>query len=468
MATNIGTGPQDIPLNQYLGDLAFQDTHATSFFRVLASDPATGVVGECYFNSTDSKVKVYDGTAWADLASGGGSSSGTVLSSRELSTLGSPIGDMTQDGGLASAFNGVTTGNFTTGARKDPSTGCSIGRNFGQSVELTDITIYRPDGDGTSGSNCFPGSGGGTNNITFQKSNDGSSWTTVATANGTTNKSLTVTFQATSAQYWRVAFTGDSNGGTVQEMIFQNHNAAYTTRGLIFDWDPGNVVGFSDGGGIANGSDLRTGLRHAETELSTNNFDLRVNGGSFVYRTGDGGYIDSTTSQGRISMDGAAVENALDAATSLTLTCWFQSDGSSRQVLISRFGTGFNDQFNHIVDPTGDFHSNSTGVIANTAQNHNFNAWSNNTWHLCHFVYNVSDGIARWYIDGSQVGTSNWGTDGGNGLSGAGTSGFGIMSRADRLEDLVGFMGPVRIHDVALTPTEVTADWNAQKARYGY
>ena len=42
------------------------------------------------------------------------------------------------------------------------------------------------------------------------------------------------------------------------------------------------------------------------------------------------------------------------------------------------------------------------------------------------------------------------------------------MSRADRLEDLVGRMGPVRIHDVALTPTEVTADWNAQKARYGY
>ena len=84
-------------------------------------------------------------------------------------------------------------------------------------------------------------------------------------------------------------------------------------------------------------------------------------------------------------------------------------------------------------------------------------------------AFNVSDGIARWYIDGSATGaTSNFGTDSGNGLSGSGSSGFGIMSRADRLEDLVGFMGPVRIHDVPLTPTEVTADWNAQKARYGY
>ena len=421
--------------------------------------------GSIVYNTTDDVLKAWDGSAWSALGGGGGSSAG--LSSRELSALGSPIGDMTQDGGLASAFNGVTTGSFSTGARKDPSTGCSIGRNFGQSVTLTDITIYRPDGDGSTGSNCFPGSGGGTNNITFQKSNDGTNWTNVAQANGTSNKSLTVTFAATSAQYWRVLFTGDSAGGTVQEMIFQNHSAAYTTRGLIFDWDPGNVVGFSNGGGIANSSDLRTGLRHAETELSTNAFDLRVNGGSFTYRTAVGGYIDSTSTQGRISMDGAAVESALDSAASMTITTWFQSDGSSRQVLVSRFGTGFNNQFNHIVDPSGDFHSNSSGVISGTSQDHDFNAWSNNTWHLCHFVYSVTDGIARWYIDGSQAGISNWGTDSGNGLSGSGNSGFAIMSRADDFERLIGFMGPVRIHDVALTTTEITADWNAQKARFG-
>ena len=437
-------------------------------FGPEASDPSglgTSDEGSVVYNTTDDALKAWDGSAWSALGSGSGG--GTALSSRLLSTLGSPIGDMTQDGGLASAFNGVTTGNFSAGARKDPSTGCSIGRNFGQSVELTDITIYRPDGDGSTGSNCFPGSGGGTNNITFQKSSDGTNWTNVAQANGTTNKSLTVTFAATSAQYWRVLFTGDSAGGTVQEMIFQNHSDAYTTRGLIFDWDPGNVVGLSDGGSVANTRDLRTGLRHAETALSTNNFDLRVNGGSFNYRTSAGGHIDSNSSQGRISMDGAAVESALDSAASMTITCWFQSDGSSRQVLVSRFGTGFNNQFNHIVDPSGDFHSNSTGVIAGTSQNHDFNAWSNDTWHLCHFVYSVSDGIARWYIDGSQVGTSNWGTDSGNGLSGSGTSGFGIMSRADDFERLIGRMGPVRIHDVALTTTEITADWNAQRVRFG-
>ena len=57
MATKIGTGPEDIPLNQFLGQLAFEDVHATNHFQVLASDPATGVVGECYYNSTVSKIK---------------------------------------------------------------------------------------------------------------------------------------------------------------------------------------------------------------------------------------------------------------------------------------------------------------------------------------------------------------------------------------------------------------------------
>ena len=92
MATNIGTGPEDIPLNQFLGQLAFEDQHATSFFRVLASDPATGVVGECYFNSSDSSVKVYDGSAWNSLSSAspadGGAGAGYSVGQGASNTAG--------------------------------------------------------------------------------------------------------------------------------------------------------------------------------------------------------------------------------------------------------------------------------------------------------------------------------------------------------------------------------------------
>ena len=71
MATNIGTGPQDIPLNQFLGQLAFEDQHATTHFRVLASDPATGIAGECYFNTTDGVLRIYNGNSWVSVGTSG-------------------------------------------------------------------------------------------------------------------------------------------------------------------------------------------------------------------------------------------------------------------------------------------------------------------------------------------------------------------------------------------------------------
>jgi len=80
MPTNIGTGPEDIPLNQHLGELAFQDKHATSFFRVLPSNPSTGVVGECYFNTIDNTLKVYDGSNWIGIGGEDGSANAPFTS----------------------------------------------------------------------------------------------------------------------------------------------------------------------------------------------------------------------------------------------------------------------------------------------------------------------------------------------------------------------------------------------------
>tara|TARA_B100001121_G_scaffold300246_1_gene309880 strand:- start:1714 stop:2238 length:525 start_codon:yes stop_codon:yes gene_type:complete len=141
-----------------------------------------------------------------------------LLTTEQLRTKGTAIGNMTQDGGLSSAFDDSTTGDYTQGARKDPSQNAVIGRNFGEDVTIAKIILFRPDGDGSSGSNCFPGSGGGT--YTIQRSDNGSSYTDVTSVSGTTDKSITITFTAASAQYWRVSFGGDIHGGTVQEMQF--------------------------------------------------------------------------------------------------------------------------------------------------------------------------------------------------------------------------------------------------------
>jgi len=257
---------------------------------------------------------------------------------------------------------------------------------------------------------------------------------------------------------------GNNTSSAFSIFLRPTRNPGYTLRGILLDWDPRKMNLGADLTTVSDQTSLSSGL----TEYSVRGINIRVNGGSFHWRTSSGGHMDSSSgNSGRISVDGAMIEEILDGSKSLTLTCWFQSNGASRQVLLSRYGTGFNNQFNHIVDPSGDFHSNSTGVIGGTSQNYNFNAWSNNTWHLCHWVYNVSDGIARWYIDGSQVGTSSWGTDSGNGLTGTSSAGFAIMSRADDYERLIGRMGKVRVHGCALTATEIANEWTNERSIYG-
>ena len=154
------------------------------------------------------------------LMSGGATE---TYSDEEIRTLGTAIGNMTRDGGITAAFDGTTTGNYTESARLDGSNGCVgawIGKNFGEEVNIRKVTLYRPDGDGSSGSNCFPGSGSGDSDL--QYSDDGSSWTTAKTQVSTTSKSYTIDDNGADVakQYWRVLFVGDQHGGSVRECAF--------------------------------------------------------------------------------------------------------------------------------------------------------------------------------------------------------------------------------------------------------
>ena len=145
------------------------------------------------------------------------------LTDEELRTKGTPIGNMTQNGGLSSAFDGTTTGDYTVSARLDPSTGAFIGKDFSDNVSISQVVLHRPDGDGSTGSNCFPGSGNGASTpVYLEHSHDGTTWQEVISKNNTTNKTLTIDITVkVVARYWRVRFTGDANGGSVRELEFK-------------------------------------------------------------------------------------------------------------------------------------------------------------------------------------------------------------------------------------------------------
>ena len=77
-----------------------------------ASDPGTAEAGDLYFNTTDNKVKVYDGTAWSEVAGGGGGSGQpTTLSTKDILGDGSGVALYQFDGNsqstASSTFNGT-------------------------------------------------------------------------------------------------------------------------------------------------------------------------------------------------------------------------------------------------------------------------------------------------------------------------------------------------------------------------
>ena len=77
-----------------------------------ASDPGTAEAGDLYFNTTDNKVKVYDGTAWSEVAGGGGGSNQpTTLSTKDILGDGSGVAlyqfDGTSQSTASSSLNGT-------------------------------------------------------------------------------------------------------------------------------------------------------------------------------------------------------------------------------------------------------------------------------------------------------------------------------------------------------------------------
>ena len=269
-----------------------------------------------------------------------------------------------------------------------------------------------------------------------------------------------------------------------------NARRTYTTRGLLVAFDPGNITsGVSDGSVINHSTDVSSGIdKYLPHCVGQNMYALAFNvsgnnSNGIIYRSANGGHFDMSSHRGYIALGNPSTNDpdrshlmALNGARSITLTCWFNGNASSRQVLMSRFGSNICNQFNHIVDPGGHFHWNSSGVNLGSG-NKTPGAWSANTWHLCHWVYdldgeNYGAGDAHWFIDGQSVASQTLGNNSGNGFMHAYNSPdaggrYCIGSRADVYESFIGKIGQFRIHSCPLSSAEILAEWNAEKARYG-
>jgi hypothetical protein len=393
----------------------------------------------------------------------------------------------------------ITGDGFESGAQVivGSNTACSV--SFVSSTQLRAQVPAQPAGTyNVFVANSDGGTGLKVNGLTYSAT---PTWVTAsALANQTSNIAFTGNFNATSAVLYQLQtgssfptgftlantangfFTGNVNVGsdttfnfTVEAIDAENQESPrafslivlrqpYVTSNLWFDFDAAEYNGvLSDGGTISNGASVTNRSTVSGTATATN-------GGTTTFRTANGGYFEYGGSN-YFRVTSHTNSEALNRAKSISVLAWMQSNGGGRQCVISRYATGF-DQFNHLVDPTGDYHYNSSGAIALANGDLNTNSWSNNTWFLTAWVYNVSDGIARWYQNnGTQITTANFGTDSGNGL--AKDSAFtdnhtvGIGTRGDVFESLTGRIAIARIYTKALTQAEIQQEYASYASRFG-
>ena len=237
--------------------------------------------------------------------------------------------------------------------------------------------------------------------------------------------------------------------------------------GLIFDCDFGRLTGYSDNASIGNGTNLSAALLHTTTDWtsSSSNTPMTVNGSSFGYRVGFGGYLDCVIHQGRISIGaGSGSPNMAEKlnTASMTIESWIWYDGAGREVIVSRYGSGFPNQFNMLCDPNGQFHYNNSGVGAGsgdvTGQH-----FPDKTWHHHVWQYDSSATKNRWYINGAFANETTVGSS----LAVSSNTGFAIASRADDNERWDGKIAVVRIYNRALSATEIKNHFELDRGRFG-
>ena len=291
-----------------------------------------------------------------------------------------------------------------------------------------------------------------TGDLTFHTSTTGTMTEKLRIAS---NGSLTNTTTSTHSQ----------GAGTFNIKGVINQYSQGSGSGLIFDCDFGRLTGYGDDTNVGNGTNLSGVLAHSTTDWTSSNSNtpISVNGGTFQYRVGFGGYFDCISNGGRVSV--AAGSGSPNMASKLntaamTIEAWVWYDGDGREVIVSRYGSGFPNQFNMLCDPNGQFHYNNGGVGAgggNVSGEH----FPDKTWH--HHVWQYESGVNRWYINGAFANSRSAGSS----LAVNDSSGFAIFSRADRLEDWRGKIAVVRIYNRALSAAEIKNHFELERGRFG-
>ena len=415
-----------------------------------------GISGQGYRGGNSIGTSSYGDPNYPGSGGGGAGGAGGDVSTTTTSTNGgigvqssiTGVATYYAGGGGGSAQNGGTSGNGGLGGGGNAGSGAGNKGYPGQPGESG------KGGGGGAGNRSIGGNGGsGVVILRYPVK--------YAPATRTTGNPIVTV--ANGYRVYRYLGNGSITFGESKETP-----SLYTKDELFLDFDAADLT-YSDGAAISSGTTLTT---RGVSEIPL------VTGGTLTYRTSSGGHLDFGSAAGyaRFLASQKYKWTELNRARSVSLVCWFKSDQTSRQCLLSRFNandTAYSNpvyQFNHIVDPTGDYHYNSAGVISGAAGDLNTNSWSANTWTLSVWTYDVLDGTARWYQNNGNLITSTTpGNDNTEGLSveyQANTP-IGLGTRGDVFETLRGQIAIARVYTKALSVAEIQQEYNSFKTRFG-
>ena len=273
-------------------------------------------------------------------------------------------------------------------------------------------------------------------------------------------------------QYGTITNTTNSShsqgAGTFNIKGVINQYSQGSGSGLIFDCDFGRLTGYGDDTNVNNGTNLSACLAHSTTDWTSSNSNtpITVNGGTFQYRVGFGGYMEGISNGGRVSVAaGSGSPNMAETlnTASMTIECWCWYDGTGREVLVSRYGGSFPNQFNMPTDPNGQFHFNNSGVGCGSGDVSGEH-FPDKTWHHHVWQYDAGAGtLNRWYINGAFANSY----DAGSSLAVSSGTGFGIFARADDYERFRGKIAIVRIYNRALSAADIKNHFELERGRFG-
>jgi hypothetical protein len=263
-------------------------------------------------------------------------------------------------------------------------------------------------------------------------------------------------------------FTITNTGPTTYSVASPSVTEGIVSSGLALSLDAGNVVSYPGSGTVWTDSTGGKVFR-----LYNGGRVSAVQTDPPTYNSASGGYIQFDNSK----RQWANCTTSLADLNSYSVEGWWNIDaGNLTTSVFNLLADKINSRYNYglgmgqVTSNKFSLHHLKAGAVPKVDSTNNANTYFNTGWmHICG-TFNNTTSKMNLYINGALAATEVTISSGGTPLSGG--AGIHMATRNDTSNDtqynfLNGSIAVARIYNTALTASQVTQNYNAQRARFG-